>query len=439
MVSKKFLVLCLALMLSLVTACGNGSDSTNNNSDSSADTSTNSVEKQKLVFWYSHTGEEGQYYVDAVNAFNASQDVYEVEPLSVTDQQKYIVAMAGNEAPDIVEVSNQNIITYAGQGLIEPLSEYAQKDNYKMEGVYAEQAMIANTLDETLYGVPLSSVIIQMFYNKDILDELGYDAPPTTMEELYKMAIEATQTDESGTITRLGYPLFPLASARQELIYAFGGRWWSEDGLTVTPNDPQILDSLAMNVEYREQYGIQKVQEFVATANTNRYTENDMFFAGKQLFRFDGTWLATMIDNYNSDLNYGVALIPGTEAHPDDLGASRYETTSLAIPVVATEKQGAWEFIKFLSNSEETKKLLLGNGNLPALLSLYDDEDILTQPNFDIFVEALKLEKGIQYPKITDLAKYNSLIESYLDYVYNGLATPEEAMENLAVEAELLQ
>ena len=58
-----------------------------------------------------------------------------------------------------------------------------------------------------------------------------------------------------------------------------------------------------MNIDFRSQYGIEKVQEFVATANTNRYTENDMFFAGKQLFRFDGTWMAAMMKNFNSDVD----------------------------------------------------------------------------------------------------------------------------------------
>ena len=113
-------------------------------------------------------------------------------------------------------------------------------------------------------------MIIQMFYNKDILEEIGYTEPPKTMEELYEMAVKATEVDDKGTITRLGYPLFPLASARQELIYAFGGKWWSDDGLTLTPDDPAILDSLKMNIDFRSQYGIEKVQEFVATANTNR-------------------------------------------------------------------------------------------------------------------------------------------------------------------------
>lgn len=102
----------------------------------------------------------------------------------------------------------------------------------------------------------------QLFYNKDILESIGYSEPPKTVDEMYEMAVKATQLDADGNIEVLGYPLFPLASARQELIYAFGGRWWAEDGKTLTPDDPKILDSLNMNMKYRELYGIDKVQAF---------------------------------------------------------------------------------------------------------------------------------------------------------------------------------
>ena len=253
------------------------------------------------------------------------------------------------------------------------------------------------------------------------------------------MAVKATELDADGNITRLGYPLFPLASARQEGIYAFGGRWWAEDGTTLTPDDPGILDSLHMNVEYRSLYGIDKVNEFVATANTNRYTENDMFFAGKQLFRFDGTWLDAMIKANNADLNYGVALIPGTEAHPEDQGSSRYETNSLAIPVTCQNEDAAWDFIKYFTNSDATKQLLISMANLPVLPTLYDDPDMLAaMPSAEIFIDALKKENGIQYATIADLSQYTSLINEELDYVYNGSKTPEEAMAELKTRSETL-
>lgn len=430
------------MMMGTLAACG-GSTSTAASTTDTATTASSAAEstgeKTKITFWYSHSGDEAAAFEQAIASYNASQDKVEVEGLSVTDKQKIIVALSGSEAPDVIEVSNQDIINYANNGLIEPLSAKAEADSYDLASTFSAQALTANTLDDELYGMPLAAMIIEMFYNKDILAEIGYDAPPATMEELYEMAVKATELDENGNITRLGYPLFPLASARQEGIYAFGGRWWAEDGKTLPPDDQGILDSLHMNVEYRSLYGIDKVNEFVATANTNRYTENDMFFAGKQLFRFDGIWLDAMIKANNADLNYGVALIPGTKAHPEDQGASRYETNSLAIPVTCQNEEAAWDFIKYFTNSDATKQLLISMANLPVLPSLYDDPDMLAaMPSAGIFIDALKNENGIQYATIADLAQYTSLINEELDYVYNGSKTPEDAMAELKTRSETL-
>ena len=48
-------------------------------------------------------------------------------------------------------------------------------------------------------------------------------------------------------------------------------------------------------------------------------------------------------------------------------------------------------------------------------------------------------ENGVQYPKIADLTQYTTMIDEYLDYVYNGIMTPEDAMAQLAEQAATLQ
>lgn len=442
---KKILTVLLAAALATGALAGcNSSNQSSSTPGSSApaagtesSTDAGAAGKQKVVFWFNHQGDEAKVFEDTVAMYNASQDVYEVEGLSVTDKQKVIVAMASSESPDVVEGSNQDAISYQSSGLIENLSTMAE-DGYDLS-VFSKQGLAANTFDGSVYALPTTSIVIQMFYNKDILEEIGYNEPPKTMEELYEMAIKATTLDANGNIERLGYPLFPFASARQELNYAFGGRWWAEDGKTLTPNSQGILDALNMNVKYRNEYGIQKVQTFIATANTNRYSEQDMFFTGKQLFRFDGVWLPTMMEQFGSDVNYGVTLIPGTNANPENRGASRFETNSVYIPVVAPNKEGAWDFAKYFANSEGTRFMLLGMGNLPVVTSLWDDPEILAKPGFESFIEALKTENGVQYATISDLAKYTSLIDEHLDYVYNGIQTPEEAMANLEKQAAALQ
>ncbi|MDR0400461.1 MAG: ABC transporter substrate-binding protein [Treponema sp.] len=389
---------------------------------------------QVISFWYNNTGDEAKVYEQAIAAYNGSQSTYRVEGLSVNDQQKLIVAMSGNEAPDLVQGSNSQLVSYQANGLVASFKPFIDREKFDL-GIYSDKAVEANTINGELFALPLTGYTIQLFYNKDLLNAAGFSEPPATVEEMYDMAVAATKLDSNGNIDILGYPLFPLASARQELIYAFGGRWWSEDGKSLTPQDGGIIESLTYNMRYRNLYGIDRVQAFVATANTNRYTEKDMFFAGKQLFRLDGSWLPTMMKNFNSPVNYGITLIPGPRARPAVRGTSRFETNSIFIPVTAARKDGAWDFAKWLTGPAGAKIIDLGTGNLPALKSLYTDPDILSKPGFPEFIEALKLEKGIQYAQIADLNEYISMLNEHLDYVYSGQRSPAAAMADLAERA----
>lgn len=430
----------VASMAAAITGCG-GSENT---ASASAKTEKEKSEKvddsgevETITFWYNNTGDEAKVYEEAIAAYNASQDKVKVEGLTVTDGQKMIVAMSSNEAPDVIKHGNQTVIQYSLNGLIEPLTEYVEGEGFDTS-IYSEQAVNANIVDGVLYALPLDAYTIQMYYNKTLLAEAGYTEPPKTMEEMYEMAVAATKLDASGNIDVLGYPLFPYASARQELIYGFGGRWWDTDS-KLTPNNQGNLDSLNMNIKYRNEFGGQALDSFIGTANTNRYTEQDMFFQGKQLFRLDGSWLPTMMDNFNSDVDWGITLVPGTEANPDLRGVSRYETDSIAVTAMSAHKEAAWDFTKWLTGMEGAKIIDVGTGNLPAIEALYEDEDILAKPGFEEFIEALKLEKGVQYPLLANYDEYMNLVNATLDSVYAGKVAPEEALTSLEEQCASLQ
>ena len=399
----------------------------------SQESATTEDGREIVTFWYNNTGDEALVYEQVIADYNASQDKYEVQGLSVTDDQKLIVAMSSNEAPDVFKHSNSKVIQFQKNGLLQSVQDYIDAEGFDTS-VYSVQSLEANTLDGKLWALPIDAYTIQMFYNKDLLEAAGYTEPPKTMEEMYEMAVAVTKLDANGNVEILGYPLFPYASARQELIYGFGGTWWDENGKP-TPQDPGILESLNMNVKFRNEFGGSNLDSFIATANTNRYTEQDMFFQGKQLFRLDGSWLPTMMDNFGSTVNYGITFVPGTEAHPENRGRARFETDSVAIPVMAKNKEGAWDFIKYIAGYDGAKVIDLGTGNLPALTTLYDDPDVQAKAGFAEFIEALQIGNGVQYPQMNDFDEYISMVNASLDTVYALRATPEQAMADLAAQS----
>ena len=415
----------------LLSGCSNGQG------QSGGATASSPGEPQKVVYWYTSTGDEAKNQEQAISAFNSSQSQYKVEGLSVPDKQKFIVAMASDDSPDVVSLLDSEVVTYEAQGMLENLSPYIEKNNFNIKD-FSEMAVKSNTVDNNVYGMPYSVNIIQMYYNKAILKAHGYTEPPKTMEELYDMGVACTQTDAKGNITVLGYPLFPLAAVPLEGVYAFGGRWAADDGTTVTPNNPGVLASMNMNLKYRQKFGMKNVQAFVATANTNRYTPQDDFFAGREVFRFDGLWLTTMITKNKPDLDYGVTYIPGTKANPDAQGSSRLETSSVSISKVSKDKDGAFAFMEYYA-TKGMKGVLLTTGGLPTYEPLFQDKDILAQKDIGTFLDAMKLNKGVQFPPIKDAAKYKSLINSAYDYVYNGSKTPEKALADLENDCKSLQ
>jgi len=106
---------------------------------------------------------------------------------------------------------------------------------------------------------------------------------------------------------------------------------------------------------------------------------------------------------------------------------------------MAKNKDGAWDFTKWLCSQEGAKIIDLGTGNLPAVKALYDDADIKAVPGFTEFIDALKQEKGIQYPVMADYDEYISMINAALDTVYSGSKTPEEALKALAAQSANLK
>jgi multiple sugar transport system substrate-binding protein len=272
---RKYLAMILAVLMIAATimGCGNSNqpktedEQTTNDGKTTEDAKTTEAPKEREIvnYWHIHTGAEAAAEDKLIAAYNASQDKYEVVGLSMNDQQKLIVAMSGDEGPDVIFSSNSNLTTYFYNGLLYNLQEYFDRDKVDLTQ-WTDKAIESCTFDGNLYAIPESGGSgIQMYYNIDLLKAAGYSEPPKTMEELYAMAEKITTVDKNGDIDILGYPLFPLASARQELIYAFGGRWWDDNG-NLTPQSQGIIDSLKMNLKFRKKYGVEKVQAFIGTA-----------------------------------------------------------------------------------------------------------------------------------------------------------------------------
>lgn len=143
-----------------------------------------------------------------------------------------------------------------------------------------------------------------------------------------------------------------------------GGEFMSPDGKTVTLNDPKIVEALQyMRDIYDDLGGYKYVQGFQAGFQGN---ELDPFITGKVAMKIDGVWALSWVAYYGKDMNFGVAPPPRPQKVIDELVAKEPDPKkkarawwmswnggwAYAIPKTARRKEGAWDFIRFMTSEK---------------------------------------------------------------------------------------
>ncbi|HMP90190.1 MAG TPA: extracellular solute-binding protein [Kiritimatiellia bacterium] len=320
----------------------------------------------------------------------------------VEDPTRFLLSLAGGDPPDVIFFDRFAISEWASRGAFVPLDSFMEKDQIKWSewelggrpndplalpwpGALAEEPratgawpladikpiysgdFFPGAWDEIVYrnpltgeahpyGIPNNADNRVLLYNKDMLvrygfvDENGEARPPQTWEELEEMALTMTERDAAGNLQRVGF----IPNYGNTFLYMYGwmagGEFMSDDGLTVTLNDPNILYALDYVTSLYDQLGgAREVDSFQSTFQRDAL---DPFIMGKVAMKIDGVWVMSSLARYGRDLNVGAAPPPLPKA---ELEKGRHPISwiggwAYAIPSTAQEKDAAWELIRFLSS-----------------------------------------------------------------------------------------
>ncbi len=150
-----------------------------------AGSSESSSQRKELTMWFWGTADFQREAMqkNLIDAYNNSQDEYElvVEFRNSVDNDVNVAVSAG-QGPDIVYGSGPSFVaTLAASGKLANLDEYAEKYGWKDR--ILTPMFDACSYQGSLYSVPGALNTLGVFYNKQVLADLGYE-PPTTIEEL---------------------------------------------------------------------------------------------------------------------------------------------------------------------------------------------------------------------------------------------------------------
>ena len=204
---KQVLALTLSLIM-LLTACGGGNAASENNetqqpqketAEAPATSSDSTGEKTKITIWHhelvSYRIDAWQYVIDKFNAANPDVEVVQEAILWADAMPKLLSSSQANVMPEINQAADAQWSTTYVTGLLLPVDDVVEEIDAK-EHFYPD-SLKSYTLDGHTWGVPISSVTIQITYRPSILKELGYEKFPETWSEFEEFLEKAT-LDEDG-------------------------------------------------------------------------------------------------------------------------------------------------------------------------------------------------------------------------------------------------
>lgn len=426
MKKRKVMSICLAAVMlgGLLAGCGSSSDQASSQEAStaaSAEATTGTTEtaasgdRETVNFWYLWGGDEAGYIEQIIEAYNQSQDKYQVVGLSTPDQQKVITGISGGNGPDITDDFGSSIPNYAAQNIAMPLDDYIAKDGIDLDSTFVNGTMDQQTYDGKTYALPISSNVFALYYNKDLLKAAGYTEPPKTMEELQDMAAKMTKA-ENGTITEFGAPLVPSSYWWQNMTFANGDTFGEEGSLNA--DNEGFHKSLSWLESYVKEFGSDTVNSYVTSGQSKINSAQDPFLAGEQALRIDGTWFYKMAKD--AGINFGLTMIPAYEAQGDKT-YSAIDTSNFYIPSTAKNPDGAWDFLKYITIGDGAKMFITLKGDLPALQSLLDDQDVKSgSESYDVYLKVLSDATLVTMPGILDSTTFDTALQSAIDSVMLG-------------------
>ena len=289
----------------------------------------------------------------------------------------------------------------------------------------------SQTVDGKLVALPLFTDAPALYYRSDLLEKHGYDAPPSTWEQLTEMAQAIQDAERAEGNSELwgfvwqGNAYEGLTCDALEWVKSSGGGQIIESDGTISINNEKAAAALELAATWPgtiSPEGVLAYQEEEARG---------VWQTGNAVFMRNWPYAYALGNGDDSAVKgmFEVTTLPTGQGH--DTSAATLGGWNVAVSKYSDSQEAAISLAMYLAGAEAQKTRTLIASNLPTIVSLYEDADIAAEqpiiPQWkDVFLQA------VPRPSAPTREDYNEVSTLFFTAVHSVLSGEESAADALA-------
>ncbi len=335
-----------------------------------------------VKWWHFWTDPSIKPTIDQIVAnFEKQNPNIKIEQTELTwnnGHEKIAIALSSNTGPDLIELGSDWVPEFVAANRITDITANLKP----LYDQYTGWAPVRN--NGSLYGIPWILGTRVMYYNRDLLNQAGYDS-------LY-LPVNLTQFKETCyKVDSLGKNVYGWGSNSAEkhrlykkflpFFWTYGASFYSLNNEYCVVSSMEAGKALTF---YKE------LNDSCAMIDTQRRLE-DAFLAGKIGCVLSGDWLLKRIRKEKPGFNFVTGLFPGQNGAGKSFLGGEY----LVVNKDSDNKEAALKFAKFLTSKENELKFCKANFSAnPSNIEATKDSFFTNDPYLLTFVKQLKLSKA---------------------------------------------
>lgn len=425
---KMLVVVGSALSLTL-TGCGNGDTAAGTASPATPSSAPSvqpsaSTEKVKITFWDENPGpNRTPFYEELIKRFQAKNPNIEVEYVGIPAsgaKQKYDVAIAANDTPDVAGINMVWLSDFVAKGAVQELDTYfkdwSDKDKVAPNILEFDRSLNA---DKKLYYLPHTMFLDILWYRTDWVKDAGLKAP-TTWDDFFTDIDKLTDIKNN----RYGFSIRGGSGSINQLtsmMYAYSGigEYFTADG-KATVRDPKMAEFLT---------------KYVALYKKNTPV-SDVTNSNKEMNASFDTGTAAMIQHnfgsYNDHLtNLGADKFAGVI--PPKAANGKRVVVPVANGLVQFKKskhpQEAWKFLSFLMGAESQTYWNQNIGQMPTNTDALNSDYVKNTQHIQQGAQVLADKDTISLKLPNELPDYTKITTQQLEPDFQKLLTGKMSVD----------